>query len=135
MYPSDIFRKSVFLVIVLTFVGIPLYKSVADRPLIEKYSEGVMTNVSPTKLSHKGWYWKTWEGWIPLGMTSDGDGNPMLDKWYFSIDNVSNQKEIISCIRNNKRVNLYYTDNIIVPYKLGEDHLVYKCEPSNKDKQ
>jgi len=74
------------------------------------------------KLSKKGWIWKTYDGWIPIGVNSEGG----LKRWKFSVKN--SNPEVINCIENNDKVKLYYTDEVLLPFKYGHAHQVYKCE-------
>ena len=97
-----------------------LYKGIASQPLME-LSEGVMRARS-AKLSYKGLIWKTTDGWIPIGVDSEGG----LKKWHFTVED--DNEKIIDCINNNDRVKLYYTDYILTPYKMGNSHQVHGCE-------
>lgn len=110
----------IFGIIFLLIIGSLIYKTIATEPA-GMLSKGIMIT-KPMKLSYKGYFWKTWDGWIPVGVNSEGG----LKKWYFTIED--NNKTIIDCIQSGKNVKLYYHDYILMPYKKGHSHQVYKCE-------
>lgn len=101
-----------------SIAGLLVWKIFAYGP-IYTLSEGTMQTRS-AKISYKGWIWKTHEGWIPLGMNSEG----MMKKWRFTATN----KEVVDCLNNNKSVVLYYKDYVGMPFRMGKGHQVYKCE-------
>ena len=109
-----------FLMVMFLIFGSIIYKLVANSPLFQ-LSEGVMVT-QPKKLSYKGIIWKTWEGWIPVGITSDGN----VDRWYFTV--YKGDRNVIDCINSGKKVKLYYKDYVLIPYRFGKSHQVYKCE-------
>ena len=97
-----------------------IYKFVAPAPLYQ-LSDGTMISKS-AKLSHKGWVWKTWEGWIPVGVNSEGG----LKRWYFTVKD--GNQTVIDCIDSGKQVRLHYKDYVLLPYRMGSSHQVDKCE-------
>lgn len=123
----DKIAEWLFTVMFWGFIGlfslIPLaviYKFVASEPLF-MLSEGTMS-AKPMKLSHKGVIWKTWDGWIPIGVDSEG----ALKKWKFTVKD--EDKEVRECLQKNSKVTLYYRDYVLMPFKKGYRHQVYKCE-------
>lgn len=101
-----------------SIVGILLWKTFGSGP-IYTLSEGTMQTRS-AKLSYKGYLWKTHEGWIPLGMNSEG----MLKKWHFT----ATDKEVVECINTHDNIILHYKDYVGMPFRMGSAHQVYKCE-------
>ena len=107
--------------LLILIIIVPLsYKFIADEPLM-KLSEGTMISKG-TKLSYKGYIWKTWDGWIPIGLNSEGG----LRRWKFTVKD--GNKEIIKCLESGNQVKLYYDDFVLIPIKMGNSHQVNKCE-------
>jgi hypothetical protein len=96
-----------------------LWKSLATGPIFQ-LSEGIV-HAKNTKISHKGYIWKTWDGWFPIGLSSDGG----LQKWHFT----ATDKKVVDCITENNKVKLHYKDYVLMPFRYGYSHQVYKCEP------
>ena len=105
--------------ILVLIVSTLAWKTFATGPLM-KLREGTMT-VKPMKISYKGLIWKTWEGWVPIGVSDEGG----IQKWKFTAET----EEVAECIQNNEKVKLYYVDYIWMPFRKGQSHQVYKCEP------
>ena len=123
---GDIVFLAVFGFIVSFILFTTGYKLLANSPLMT-LSEGVMIT-EPKKLSYKGLIWKTWDGWIPVGISQDGN----LEKWEFTV--YKGDRNVVDCIQNSVgKVKLYYKDYILTPYKMGYSHQVYKCERMKED--
>ena len=103
------------LFLVLFFLS---WKLFATEPMSE-LSTGIM-HATSAKMSYKGLIWKTYDGWIPIGVNNEGG----LDKWVFT----ATSKNVAECIENNKHVKLYYKDYIGMPFRFGYSHQVYQCE-------
>ena len=111
-----------FVLILLIIAGVirPVYKAIAPSPIMT-LSDGVMISKS-AKLSHKGYIWKTWDGWIPVGVNSEGG----LKQWYFTVKD--GNQTIIDCIDSGSKVKLHYKDYVWMPYRKGNSHQVDGCE-------
>lgn len=121
MYRSRISVEGWFGIVIVAIIAIIIgWKLLASGPIYQ-LSEGVMQTKS-AKLSYKGLIWKTYEGWIPLGFNSEGT----MEKWLYTVENAD--KRVVSCIENNEKIKLYYKDYILMPFKLGQGHQVYRCE-------
>ncbi len=105
--------------VVASLVFIISWKTFAYGPIFT-LSEGTMQARS-AKLSYKGLIWKTHQGWIPLGMDSEG----MLKKWNFTVTN--GNPAVLECLRGSRNVTLYYKDYIGMPFRMGSSHQVYDC--------
>ena len=97
-----------------------VWKFVATGPIMT-LSEGVMQG-NGAKLSYKGWIWKTHEGWLPIGLTSEGG----LKRWHFTVKD--GDTGIINCINSGNKVKLTYIDYVGMPYRQGSSHQVHGCE-------
>jgi len=97
-----------------------VYKTFAFAPIME-LSDGVM-NTKTAKLSYKGYIWKTWDGWIPVGVNNEGG----VEKWYFTVKD--GRDDVVECIKNGKHVQLHYKDTILMPFRYGNSHQIDGCE-------
>lgn len=74
------------------------------------YSEGERTGVL-TKLSKKGYVWKTWEGELNLGgMSDNGGGTAVPNVWRFSVADDAVAQKMLPAATGAKRVTLKYTE-------------------------
>lgn len=90
---------AVFAPILTKFVGISTV-----------YSEGERTGVL-TKLSKKGYVWKTWEGELNLGgMSDNGGGTAVPNVWRFSVADDAVAQQMLPAATGAKRVTLKYTE-------------------------
>lgn len=120
----SILKEPVLMMWILFAIGIIsmlTWKTFGSGPIFQ-LSEGVMQSKS-AKLSYKGFIWKTYEGWIPLGFDSEG----MMKKWKYTVAN--SDKKVVQCIENNSKIKLHYNDYIGIPFRMGQSHQVYRCEP------
>ena len=105
---------------VLIIPALIVSKLFLDEPKL-LYSEGVM-HAKSAKLSTKGIFWKTNEGYIMTGAINDG----VAAKWHFS----TQSQEVIKCINSNSSVTLTYDHYIVVPFSIGSSsHIVTECKP------
>ncbi len=103
-----------------------IWKLASPVPLM-LLSEGEM-KARTMKLSYKGMFWKTYDGWIPVGIDSEGG----LKRWKFTVAN--GDKSIRDCLLNNEKVVLEYEDYILIPFRLGNSHQVIGCVPQREVK-
>ena len=89
------------------------------------YSEGERTGVL-TKLSKRGFIWKTWEGEMNLGgMSVDGGGVATPNVWRFSIADDAIAKQGMAFATGAKRVTVTYTEVWKAAFSQGStDYLV-----------
>ncbi len=113
------------ILIIFIILSAILWKIFAYGPILT-LSEGTMQARS-AKLSYKGLIWKTWDGWIPLGMDSEG----MLEKWNFTVAN--GNPVVLKCIQENKNITLYYKDYVGMPYRYGHSHQIEKCKGNDNE--
>ena len=107
----------VFALLILT----QLSKLFISNPVFE-YSEGTRAGIV-SKISVKGFFWKTNEGYFMTGSMVDG----VAEKFSFSITD----KASLECIDKNagKNIEVSYKQYLIVPYSLGEtDYLITSCK-------
>lgn len=84
------------------------------------YSEGERTGVL-TKLSKKGYIWKTWEGELNLGGMSDsGGGTAVPNVWRFSVTDDSLARRMLPAATGAKRVTLKYIEVWKASYAQGQ---------------
>ncbi len=100
------------------------------------YSDGSRAG-ELVKLSHKGLFWKTWEGQMNLGGMIQGDNGAVANVWQFSLDNNASHgediaalsQEISDALDSGKRVKLFYHQEFIVGWWRAEtEYLIYKVE-------
>ena len=106
---------AVLLTVVLLLLGIKTFGTGPVYTLADGYIHG-----KNAKISYKGLIWKTHEGWLPIGLNSEGG----ISKWEFT----ATTQEVADCISTGKSVRLHYTDNVLLPFRLGQTHQVDKCE-------
>lgn len=89
------------------------------------YSEGERTGVV-TKLSKKGYFWKTWEGEMNLGgMSDNGGGTAVPNVWKFSVTDEAVVQQMLPATTGAKRVTLKYTEVWKSSFAQGEtDYLI-----------
>ena len=111
---------TVVIFVIGLIAGSILWKFLAVGPIM-KLSEGTMRATS-AKLSYKGYIWKTHDGWIPVGVNSEGG----ISKWKFTVKD--DDTSIVDCINDNEKVKLHYIDYVLMPYRFGYGHQVDGCE-------
>lgn len=102
--------------------------------LFANYSSGSRTGYI-TKISHKGYIFKTYEGELNFGFFggSANNGKPSENIWQFSVSNsdVANQAEQAS--KSGHKVTLYYNQKYVKIALRGDtDYIVYKIEKSEE---
>lgn len=98
------------------------------------YSDGSRSGIV-SKFSHKGIFWKSWEGQMNLGgMTNDSEGNLVSNVWEFSIDNNDPKlNELVSKVQeaqeSGKRVKITYKQELFVAaWRAKTNYLIQKVE-------
>ena len=91
----------------------------------KEYSSGERTGVI-TKLSKRGYIWKTWEGEMNLGgMSADAGGVAVPNAWQFSVDNDAVAQQLLPLATGAKRVTLVYSERYKTSFKQGEtDYII-----------
>lgn len=110
--------------IVVAIIGILL--AVASPALTKfvgidrEYSTGERTGVV-TKISQKGFIWKTWEGEMNLGgMSADSCGVMTPNVWHFSIKDTEVVKQIQTSASAAKRITISYREVLKASWREGE---------------
>lgn len=83
----------------------------------DSYSDGDRVGIV-TKLSHKGWQYKTWEGEMNLGgLASNGEGHLEATTWAFTIpdEDEKSLKLIQEAQRSQKPVVIHYKQWMVRP--------------------
>lgn len=99
--------------------------------LFANYSEGTRTGYV-TKISHKGYIFKTFEGELNFGFFGGtaNQGVPADNVWYFSVVNSKIADQVESASKSGHKVTLYYKQKYIKISLRGEtEYMVYKVEP------
>jgi uncharacterized protein YpmS len=98
--------------------------------LFANYSEGTRTGYV-TKISHKGFIFKTYEGELNFGFFGESSttGKPHENVWYFSVKNAKVAAEVEKASKIGNKVTLYYKQKYLKISIRGEtDYIVYKVE-------
>ena len=99
-------RKWIILLILFLVVGGALYYATFGF-----YSDGTRVG-SLTKLSRRGWLFKTQEGQLMVGGMTEGTGSMNSSMWEFSVDD--DNKTVISALetsqKTGQRVSLHYEE-------------------------
>ena len=99
-------RKWIVLLILFLIVGGGLYYATFGF-----YSDGTRVG-SLTKLSRRGWVFKTQEGQLMVGGMTEGTGSLNSSMWEFSVDD--DNKTVISALetsqKTGQRVSLHYEE-------------------------
>lgn len=90
-----------------------------------EYSSGERTGVV-TKISKKGFIFKTWEGEMNLGgIGTDGGGSAVPNLWRFSVTDESVVKQVTAAAATGGKTTLTYTELYKTTFKQGEtDYLI-----------
>lgn len=109
------------LMIVLAILGILFALVVGQGGCLvgcnDSYSDGERVGVV-TKLSHKGWQYKTWEGEMNLGgLASNSEGHLQANIWAFTIteEDEANLKLIQDAQRSQKPIIIRYKQWMVRP--------------------
>lgn len=82
-----------------------------------------------TKLSHKGIYWKTWEGQMIIG----GQGTVTTNVWSFSVPDVNILPEVREALEFQKEVRLSYHQKLFpAPWKGSTTYYITGVTPVKK---
>jgi hypothetical protein len=98
--------------------------------LFANYSEGTRTGYV-TKISHKGYIFKTYEGELNFGFFggSANNGKSAENVWYFSVVNSKVAEQVEQASKAGHKVTLYYNQKYIKLSVRGEtEYMVYKVE-------
>ncbi len=98
--------------------------------LFANYSEGTRTGYV-TKISHKGYIFKTYEGELNFGFFggSANNGSPANNVWYFSVVNSKIANAVEQASKSGHKVTLYYKQKYVKISLRGDtEYLVYKVE-------
>ena len=114
----DYIMPSVFYWLCVPFVAFFICLLVVPMTggLMRGYSEGIREGYI-TKISDKGLIWKTYEAQIQVGT---GEMAELQAPFAFSIP--EDNKELYNTIQKNlgKKVNIEYTQWLLMPYQIGE---------------
>ncbi|MBK9108450.1 MAG: hypothetical protein IPM92_08785 [Saprospiraceae bacterium] len=116
--------KITFMILVALGLALLLYLFFAD------YSEGTRTGYV-TKISHKGYVFKTYEGELNFGFFGGTatKGLPSDNVWYFSVTNSKVAKDVEEASKSGSKVTLHYKQKYIKISLRGDtEYLVYKVE-------
>lgn len=94
------------------------------------YSEGERTGVL-TKLSKKGYIWKTWEGELNLGgMSDNGGGVAVPNVWMFTVVDDAVAQKMLPAATGAKRITLKYTEVWKASFAQGQtDYFITGIRP------
>ncbi|MBP9211002.1 MAG: hypothetical protein KBF37_11855 [Saprospiraceae bacterium] len=118
------YTRIFMLVLVAVSLALLLFLIFAD------YSEGSRTGYV-TKISHKGYVFKTYEGELNFGFFggSIAQGQPSENLWRFSVTNRKVATEVEDASKLGQKVTLYYKQKYVKITLRGEtEYLVYKIE-------
>lgn len=102
--------------------------------LFANYSSGSRTGYI-TKISHKGYIFKTYEGELNFGFFggSSNNGKPSENIWQFSVSNAEVAKQAEFASKSGHKVTLYYHQKYVKIALRGDtDYIVYKIEKSDE---
>lgn len=108
-------------ILVILFLAYALFGSYSDG-----YRAGTVS-----KLSKKGYVFKTYEGQLNLGGLSGETGSPASSLWSFSVDGGEHDviKQLDDALLSGKRVKLYYKEKFILFFWQGDSkYYIYKVE-------
>lgn len=83
--------------------------------VVPGYSDGDRVGYV-TKMSHKGYVWKTWEGQIQVGQ---GSQVATQDPFEFSVVEERIKSELETALTSGKKVKIHYRQWLVMPYKKG----------------
>lgn len=122
------YTKISFMILVALGLALLLYLFFAD------YSEGTRTGFV-TKISHKGYLIKTYEGELNFGFFGGAanNGMPPENIWHFSVTNGEVAKDVEEASKSGSKVTLHYKQKYIKIALRGDtEYLVYKVEGLHK---
>lgn len=92
--------------------------------MFPNYSVGDRTGV-PTKVSKKGFIWKSYEGSMNIGGASaDSNGVMVPSTWAFSIEDPDVVKAVNAAAEKAARVTVHYHQYGAKPIRLDTDYVV-----------
>lgn len=88
------------------------------------YSEGERSG-TVYKLSHKGFFMKSYEGEMNLGgMAADANGQMVVNTFKFSVRDPAVVEKINAAATSGKRVTLHYTQYAIAPISIDTPYVI-----------
>ena len=96
------------------------------------YSEGTRTGFV-TKVSHKGYIFKTYEGELNFGFFGSAakNGQPSDNTWYFSVINGKVADQVEKASQSGQKVTLHYKQKYLkISIRGDTEYMVYKVEPT-----
>lgn len=117
---------------ITTLILLSLFLAFLIYILFANYSSGSRTGYI-TKISHKGYIFKTYEGELNFGFFggSANNGKPSENIWQFSVSNSEVAKLAEHASKSGHKVTLYYHQKYIKISLRGDtDYIVYKIEKS-----
>ena len=99
------------------------------------YSNGERVGVI-TKLSHKGIFWKSWEGSMNQGGTkevSDGNGNvsAVPNAFDFNVEDPAVIEKLKQAAKSGERVEVSYRQWFITPPNINNSYVIVDVKPTN----
>ncbi len=92
--------------------------------IYKNYSDGTRTGVV-VKLSHKGLFFKSWEGNMNVGSASiNGQGMMVPVIWEFSVQSDSIDTDLQKAVNNGQSVTLHYHQYLVGPIQLSTDYVI-----------
>ena len=100
--------------------------------LLANYSDGSRTGYV-TKISRKGYIFKTYEGELNFGFFggATGTNRPVDNVWIFSVSDYYVADQVRKASESGEKVTLFYKEKYLKIFFIGDTkYLVYKVEPS-----
>ena len=116
--------KRLILLTILVFISYFLFLIFAN------YSEGTRTGFV-TKISKRGYVFKTFEGELNYGFFSGtaNTGKPVDNVWYFSVTNSRVAYDVEKASESGRKVTLFYHQKYKALFFRGDtEYLVYQVE-------
>ena len=116
--------KRIFWILILAFLSYLCFI------LFANYSEGTRTGYV-TKISHKGYIFKTYEGELNFGFFGGAanNGTTADNVWYFSVTNSKIAEQVEQASKSGHKVTLYYKQKYVKIALRGDtEYMVYKVE-------
>lgn len=111
-------------ILIFLFILFVLFGKFVGIPFV--FSEGERTGLV-TKISKKGFIFKTWEGSMNLGgMITNSDGNTVPNIWQFSVKDEAILEKIQQSNRNQTRITIVYDQYLLLPYADGSTNYLVK---------
>lgn len=110
--------------VICAFVWYPAFGMTGG--FYENYSEGERVGFV-TKLSKKGFFWKTWEAQLQVGT---GELAALQEPFSFSVADPELVEFLESSLGTANRVRITYSQWLVTPFRIGENsHVATGAEP------